>query len=519
MNTQSRVTLLFFLLAGVTPCACAENADTPETEPTESGSLEIATREGDVQGTLIGTTRTFLGIPYVAPPVGALRWTHPRPHEPWATPLAATTFGARCPQTDITGQPGGDEDCLTLNVWAPERLAAPAPVMVNFHGGAFTRNTNSIPGRDGQLLSEATGAIIVTVNYRLGPLGFFADPALSAEDPTQPSSGNYGFEDQRAALEWVQSNIVAFGGDAGNVALFGESAGAASSSLHMLSPLAMGLFHRAILESGAYEDTLIPVAASQAQSVSLIAAAGCAAEPNQVACLRSKSAVEVLNAEPGDASWGPVVDGWNIPDCASAPIDAGCIASPVPVALGTNLNESEFFFATGLSAPANDVDYLSMMNGMFAGQGAAIVAEYPSASFASPRMAAADVLTDSSYVCPTRRRARALVAAGLPVFLYSFNHSPTSPMFPNGGAFHAAEVAFVFGTSLWGIQLNAPERELSRAMMDYWGRMAANGNPNGEGALEWPAFDSTDANIIFDLTLSTTTGWKDDRCNFWDAML
>ncbi len=489
--------------------------ETPLTEPNENGSIDIVTREGVVQGMLRGTTRAFLGIPYVAPPVGELRWAHPRPHEPWSTPLVATAFGARCPQTDDTGQLVGDEDCLTLNVWAPERLDTPAPVMVNLHGGSFVRSTGATPDRDGQLLSETTGAIIVTINYRLGPLGFLADSALKDEDPTQPSSGNYGFEDQRAALDWVRSNVDAFGGDPGNVTLFGSSAGADSVRLHMLSPQAQGLFQRVILESGDYV-SLLPTATSQAQSASLVAFVGCAAEPNRVACLRSKSVAEVLNAEP--AWWAPVIDGWNIPDCASTLVDAGCIASPVPVALGTNLNEAEFDFAMGLPAPVDDAAYLGMMNAMFAGQGAAILAEYPSTSFASPANAAADVLTDSAYVCPTRRLARALVGAGLPVFLYSFNHAPVSPMFPDAGAFHGSQVAFIFGSSVWGIQLDEPERALSRAMMGYWGRMAEEGNPNGGGALTWPELDSTDASIVFDLSLSTTTRWKGDRCDFWDAL-
>jgi para-nitrobenzyl esterase len=520
-TTNARGTFAAIGVSAILAAACADAAPSP-SEPgpagmleTElGGSLEVATHEGVVQGTLLGTTRTFLGIPYVAPPVGDLRWAHPRPHEPWARPLVATAFGARCPQTDITGQPGGEEDCLTLNVWTPKRLATAAPVMINFHGGAFTRGTGGAPTRDGRLLSETTGAIIITINYRLGPLGFLADAALTDEDPTQPSSGNYGFEDQRAALEWVQSNIGAFGGDPGSVTLFGECAGAVSASLHMLSPQTTGLFQRAILESGDYDDRPVSIAARQAQSASLVALAGCSGEPNRVACLRSKSVAEVLNAEPADASWGPVIDGWNIPDCASTLVDAACIASPVPVALGTHLNESEFYFATGLSAPLDDAGYLSMMSATFAGQGAAILAEYPSASFPSPAKAAADVLTDSAYVCPNRRLARTLVSAGLPVFLYSFNHAPVSPMFPDAGAFHTSEVAFVFGSPLWGIQLDEPERALSRAMMGYWGRMAANGNPNGEGALAWPALDSTDANIVFDLNLSTTTRWKGDRCDF-----
>jgi para-nitrobenzyl esterase len=485
-----------------------------------SDALEIVTHEGIVQGMRSGTTRVFLGIPYVAPPVGALRWAHPRPHEPWSTPLAATTIGPRCPQTDITGQSGGDEDCLTLNVWAPDTLPSPAPVMVYIHGGNFTANSGGNPGTNGQLLSEVTGALIVTINYRLGPFGFLAASALAEEDPTQPSSGNYGFEDQRAALDWVQANIVAFGGDPSNVTLFGESAGAASACLHLLSPRAKGLFQRAILESGFCENTPVPMVARQTQSASLVESTGCAGEPSSaVACLRSKSAEEVLNAAPADAAWGPVIDGWNLPDCAATPISAGCIANQVPVVLGTNRNEAEFLFATGLPAPVDENAYVAMMNNMFDGQGPAIVARYPPASFPSAAKAAAEALTDARFVCPTRRTGRELDGAGLPVFLYAFNHAPVSPVFPDAGAFHTSEIPFVFGTSLWGIQLDEPERALSRMMMGYWGRMAATGNPNGAGALPWPEFDSTDANIVFDLSLSTTTGWKDEPCSFWDALL
>jgi para-nitrobenzyl esterase len=284
------------------------------------------TDKGPVQGTVSGASRLFFAIPYAAPPVGDLRWKSPAPHAPWTTPVSAIQPGPACGQLDALTSMSFDtttsEDCLTLNVWAPKAASSsPAPVMLWIHGGSFVIGSGGSPDYDGQALSEATGAVVVTINYRLGPLGFLALPALHSEDPAHPSSGMYGIEDQRAAMAWVQKNVAGFGGDPQNVTLFGESAGGISVCTHLISPPSKGLFQRAIIESGACATGLATTeTAAQTQGANVAAKLGCS--PSDLACLRGKKVDEVLLALPtspfetitGGVSWGTVVDGLNLPD-------------------------------------------------------------------------------------------------------------------------------------------------------------------------------------------------------------
>jgi para-nitrobenzyl esterase len=369
--------------------------------------------------------------------------------------------------------------------------------------------------------------VVVTINYRLGPLGFLAHSALAAEDPAHPSAGMYGFEDQRAALVWAKANIQAFGGDPGNITLFGESAGGISTCLHLLSPLSKDLFQRAIIESGPCSvGTGATEKAAEAQGDDLAKALGCTDPATALACLRGKKADEVLVALPGKkglisgdgVNWFPMVDGYNIPDQPSALLDAGKVAK-VPVVLGTNKNEGTLFFAIGATA-ADDAEYEALMSSVFGGMGATIVAQYPSAKYGSPKDAAAEAFGDGAFVCPTRRTARALAKAGVPTHLYQFVHAPKA-LFPNLGAFHSSEVPYVFGNAYLGITLDLPEDQaLSKAMIGYWSNHAITGDPNSKGAFAWPSYDAaTDTNLVLDLTLSTQSGLKKDACDFWDGIL
>jgi para-nitrobenzyl esterase len=494
----------------------------------------IATDKGAVQGSVVGTTRIFLGIPFAAPPVGDLRWKSPAPAAPWKDTLVAKERGAYCAQLNAlspTIDKSSSEDCLTLNVWAPEGADGTTPVMVWIHGGSFIFGSGGEPTYDGRRLSEATGAVVVTINYRLGPFGFLAHDALAVEDAAHPSTGMYGFEDQRAALAWTQANIGAFGGNAKNVTLFGESAGGESVCLHLLSPASQGLFHRAIIESGACDATSgITPAAARAQGDAFTKALVCDGNDAaaKLSCLRGKTMNDVLLAlpskgaldfSPGGAKWFPSVDGANIPE---EPLDlfaAGSFAH-VPLLVGSNGDEGTLFFALG--APiADDAAYKLAVEAFYPGKGDAILAHYPTAKYGTPTAAAERVFGDAVFVCPSRRMARVYAKAGVPTYLYHFTYKNPSAALPNLGAFHSSELPFVFGnpSELLPENLNAAERKLAAAMMGYWGRLAASGKPGGEGALAFPAYDAAkDQDLTLDLTIAAETGLAKADCDFWDTL-
>ena len=267
--------------------ACGDNLD----------ELTVTIDTGAVHGALTGDVRHFLGLPYAAPPVGDLRFRAPQPAEPWAGVREAIEPGSQCPQTLSPAGPSNDEDCLFANVWTPTG-AHDLPVMVWIHGGAFLFGSGSDKFYDATLLADR-GVVVVTLNYRLGAFGFLAHPALRTDDPAFPTSGNYGLEDQRAALEWVQRNIAAFGGDPTRVTLFGESAGGYSTCVQYLSKRSHGLFEAAISESGLCGATLleVPRATAEAQGVALGTALGCpGTDAAAIACLRGKSVAEVMAA-------------------------------------------------------------------------------------------------------------------------------------------------------------------------------------------------------------------------------
>ncbi|KYG02350.1 hypothetical protein BE18_02715, partial [Sorangium cellulosum] len=492
----------------------------------------IQTEAGPVEGAVVGATRTFLGIPYAAPPVGELRWKSPAPHEPWTEPRKALEVGIPCSQLNLL-TPGynesSGEDCLTLNVWTPERPASSSlPVLVWIHGGGFEMGSSAEADYDGRLLSETTGSVVVTLNYRLGPLGFLALPELKSEDPDHPSTGAYGLEDQRAALEWVKANIGAFGGDPGKVTLFGESAGGISVCMHLVSPPSKGLFQRAIIESGPC-DSAADEATATAQGQELVEALGCADAPSVLECLRGKPAEEVMSAlPPGEAflvgagpTWFPVIDGWNLPDLPGKLLEAGSFEK-MPTILGSNGDEGSLFVTLwGETATvADEADFVTFADGLAPGHGEEVVANYPSDTYGSAQAAATAALGDSMFVCPTRRAARAIASGGAATYLYHFTHAPESSLLGDLGAFHSAEIRYVFGNP--GLLVSEPltedELELSQAIMGYWSRHAETGDPNGEDAAEWPRYDAeTDENIVLDMTLSQEAGLKKDLCDMWDS--
>ncbi|MCA9668879.1 MAG: carboxylesterase family protein [Myxococcales bacterium] len=543
MDRRTRRTLLAWLalLTLVSCVACSD--DTPATDAAVDAGRDAAdaapdtkgtetclvtTKSGPVQGKVNATHCAYLDIPFAKAPVGNLRWKPPEPPAPWTAPHDATKLGPSCPQikADVLGFTTGptDEDCLSLAVWVPSGAATTSelPVMVSIHGGAFAAGGKSIPVLDGTPLAVKQNVIVVGINYRVGPLGQMAHPKLGSE------MVNFGLLDQQAALRWVKDNITAFGGDPDKVTIFGESAGGISVCLHLVSPGSKGLFHRAVAQSGSCLAARTR-ADAEAFGQAVSAAVGCDTAADEAACLRSASADD-LNTKvelSGQLFYGdkqpmnmPFVDGVTL---LEQPLDtlASGNFSKVPLLTGSNADEGTLFVASDSLQAMDAALYRSLIEGHFSSADAAkIVAQYDPASFDNkPVEAMAAVITDSIFACPTRRLARAMAAAGQPVYLYHFTHTPSifAAVNPFFRASHTAELPSVYGTKL----LTPPtqdERKLSDTMMGYWARFAATGDPNGDGAPSWPKYSETDEKHL-ELTLTPTAkgALKKAECDFWQG--
>ncbi len=491
--------------------------------------VDIDIDSGSLTGEERGGSRAFLGVPFAAPPVGDLRWKPPAPVEPWTGSRDATAVGAACPQPPgLIGSLATNEDCLFLNVWTPKDAPAePVPVMVWIHGGAFALGSAGEPLYDGQALVEHGDRVVVTINYRLGALGLLAHPALTAESSTG-SSGNYWLLDQIAALEWVQRNILAFGGDPDNVTIFGESAGGASVCALMASPLTGGLFHRGISESGLCNSGLFGRALADQEAGGVTAATdlGCGDAATAATCLRGKTDAELvglfqLTVPPGGLLYAPAdgfvsfpfVDGYVLPTPMLDRFTGGD-AQSVPLMLGTNGDEARIFHGpeTFAQPVTDEAGYREALGRRFAPADVdAIVAEYPIASFASANAALTKVSDDWAFVCTARRTARATAAAGLSTYLYAFEHIRAGATTSD----HGSEIALVFGQST----VDPADRALSDAMVGYWTRFAATGDPNGNGAVTWPKYDATgDQHLELVAMIAAGSGRESQKCDFWEGI-
>ena len=484
---------------------------------------------GDYQGTDRGSTWSFLGIRFAAAPTGARRWRSPESPPCPATTIAASTYAPVCPQIDrATGAPEGDEDCLALNVFTPKAsfTGGRAPVMVFIHGGGNvigSAREEVEPGRvlyDGASLAETTGNVVVTVQYRLGPLGWLVHPALDAEAP-DARSGNYGLEDLVAALKWVQRDIGAFGGNKDRVMIFGESAGGVNVCALLAAPAAAGLFDAALIQSGGcVADARTKALATGA---TLAESAGCGNAADVAACLRSKSPAALLAALPsrrqhlGRSGAVSAERRWHFAAGHAARRIRGGQHNRVPVVIGANADE------TGQDVPLtfSDAQYQAFLASTFQTPAVrtAVAELYSAANFGSSRKAYVALTSDLKFICPSRTIARALTAAqSEPVFRYFFTEVPDSPTSALYGAFHGLELLFVYGAvDIRGYTPTAAERALSLAMQRYWGSLAATGVPTATGSAAWPQFDPLrDSHLVLDSAATRMAeGVNTARCDFW----
>ena len=492
--------------------------------PARTLPLVVRTDKGAVRGSYAGSAREFLGIPYAAPPTGALRWQPPQPAARWTGIRNATSPGSNCAQTGslATGviTTSTAEDCLYLNVYTPKAAHGHLPVMVWIHGGGFTGGAGSI--YDGSVMAPKGNVIVVTINYRLSAFGFLALPGQGG--------GDYGLMDQQAALRWVQRNARAFGGDPRNVTEFGESAGAASVCDNMASPTAAGLFTRAIAESGCLLAAPSRPTAD-AQGAALAAKLGCADPATQLACLRAKRAAGILQAESG-MSWAPIAGSPVLPLQAAAAFAAGRYAH-VPLIQGTNHDEGRFFAAVlfdGFGHPLTAAQYPGLIQGEFGAGAPAILAQYPLSAYASPDLAFSAVFTDALFSCPALQADRLTMRSG--VYAYEFS-DPSPPddligltlTFPLGAA-HSTELQYVFQRIPYLDTLppfTPAQLALSNQMIAYWTRFAATGNPTTSGAPFWPRFTAVHPSVQELLPNGTYAESSAQfsaahKCGFWSTV-
>jgi para-nitrobenzyl esterase len=451
----------------------------------------VQVHSGTLQGEALAQGgAAFKGIPYAAAPVGERRWRPPEAVKPWPGIRAATHFGGACEQPaqgwNNSLLPTASEDCLYLNVWTPRLdAAAHLPVMVWIHGGGFIGGAGTDPMFSGEALTKK-GVVIVTLNYRLGIFGFLAHSDLSSESK-QHASGNYAFRDQIAALDWVRGNISQFGGDPKQITIFGQSAGGGSVITLLTSPLTRGKFQRAIVESGPILGGPPPKSLAEAESLGREFAG-----PAGVSALRGLSTEEVMrrwasfmSTQP-NARFGPIIDGYIIQiDAASAFAQHREIG--IPLIIGNNAREG--------FGRLNEEELAGAIKRFYGDDAAPALALYSSSGestvpdplLGSP---AAQWLTDSSFRCGAVVTAARHSAAGAPVYAYQFEQS--LPGREAEGAAHTYELPYVFGNLLSEGPLSATfgpaDRQLSEVIISYWTNFAKNGDPNGEGLVEWPQY-------------------------------
>jgi para-nitrobenzyl esterase len=529
VNRKHRMYLIALALVAACSLSLASAQETNNSKPEQT----VRTASGIVRGVTEGDVSIFKGIPYAAAPVGDYRWRPPQPLPAWQGVRDASKFGADCAQV---GFPRGSapisktssEDCLFLNLWRPAGAApgAKLPVMVWIYGGAFVFGSGSWPGTSGVQFTKQ-GVILVTFNYRLGRLGFFAFPALSNEHPEEPK-GNYAYMDQIAALKWVQENIAAFGGDPNNVTIFGESAGGVSVHSLLTIPAAKGLFQKAIIESGGGRDGVLtgrpmreenadryyPVSA---ETIGINFARQHGIEGTDAAALAKLRALSVgaivdggqESAGPGGPITysGPILDGKLVVETAESAYKAGRQAR-VPLIIGSNSAEVPAGFVNARSKE----ELLSLFGSM---KDEAKAVYDPDGTVDFGKMLTM-VNTDKVWAEPARLTARAFVAKGAPVYIYLFSYVPAAMQkrMPNGAP-HGSEIAYVFNTlGVGGFGPPGPpptpeDQKVAQMMNTYWANFAKTGDPNGKGLPKWPVYNPK-KNELLEIQVDGTPVGKPD---------
>jgi para-nitrobenzyl esterase len=443
-----------------------------------------ALKQGWVEGVLVGSTREFLGIPYATAPVGALRFMPPQPIAAWFAPRTTTAFGPSCPQPSsaLSIQGPTAEDCLFVNVYTPKVVHRRTPVMVYIHGGAFMRGGSA--AFDGRAISEAADVVVVTFNYRLGPLGFLSHPDLDAQR-WWAGSGNDGMRDQQLALHFVHENIAAFGGDPSNITIFGESAGSVSTCLHFVAPDSRRLAQHFILESGScvgggYGTTTKQLANERGMQ---LAEELCPSATDVIGCLRDQPVDTLVNwqstRQPFGANWTPAVDraGGLLPDTPERLIAARGDELG-ELLLGTNKNEWQLYVLLEQTSITTNAELTSLIEQQFGADAAQIEAQYQSSDDTQASATYVRLMTDIMFRCPTRTLARLASWNGAAVHLYSFEQ---------GNAYHGSELDYVFARGAGAGQPEAPA-VLTQLMQGYWTSFAATGDPNGADRPNWPRY-------------------------------
>jgi para-nitrobenzyl esterase len=492
MRTFRAISLLVAILPAVLTIGQPVRAAIPETIHVEQGQLTgVAGNDASV--------RVFKGIPFAAPPVGDLRWRGPKAAAPWTGVKAADKFGSQC----VQGRGGGgsnSEDCLYLNIYtAAKSASAKQPVMVWIHGGALTSGAGSI--YDGEALAKK-GVVVVTVNYRLGVFGFFAHPELTKESDRN-ASGNYGLLDQIASLEWVQKNIAAFGGDPKKVTIFGESAGSWSVNYLTATPLAHGLFERAIGESGAEFAPARKLADMEQAGVRMATAL----KANSVAELRAKPASAIQG---GQFQTAANVDGWFLPSDVYTIYSNGK-QNDVPMLIGSNSDEGTMF----TRGPVTVKSFHDQAERQYGKDAEAYLKVYPATNDEEAYDAAAHAMRDRTFGWEMRTWARMESKTGKSkVYMYYFNRVPPPPQRVKG-AYHGSEIAYAFGNLIVAPFATSPDgapkwedvdRKLADTMSSYWVNFATTGNPNGKNLPKWPAFQPVKGEVV--MSFGNTTEVK-----------
>ena len=513
--------IIFLMLVFIFSWSTLHAGPIQKTIQVETGLLE-GYEAPQAPGVLI-----FKGVPYAAAPVGELRWKPPQPLQPWEGVRKADEASAWCPQPKsiASGRIGRlDEDCLYLNIYTTAKnTSAKHPVMVWIHGGGHTTGSGMSLFYSGTRLAEK-GVVLVAINYRLGPFGFMAHPLLSKES-AKNVSGNYGFLDEIAALKWVKHNISAFGGDPDRVTIFGESAGAASVSRLMVSPLARGLFHRAISQSGGPFGRNRHIRENRnfqesAESIGkkVEALLGCEKDADPLECMRGKPHEEILKAaKPAQGLYGrglrfgPIVDGWAIPADPGLLWHQGKIAD-VPFMAGANADEGTIFLKQLTIDDINQYEKFVQLIGQE--DSSLLLKLFPAKSKAEIKPALNKLTAVVAFISAARGMVRFASQKQAKVFYYHFTRVPGTPRLKPLGAFHGAEIFYAFGNI--GPRLGSIEtdRNLSDAMRTYWTNFAKTGDPNGPDLTKWPAYTtSTDTHLELGSQIKTGKGLYQEACD------